>query len=400
MGKLTELHFKGISESVVSQLPLEQLEKLAIYGSIATDFSNYAHRLISLKDLRLSASPSSEDKFIAPQYPILNSLIQLRLEHFTDLDLTGLSHLRHLSIMSSGVHRTRGMELIYPHLKSFCCKKTDSKLIGDKMESYRTDMTRNVLEFTYVCPSMIKHSPYPLHDNLSSFIRHLESMNFIVGSRPLRTVSLHDSSLSDYSLFSNLQMLYLKECSTLTDLTSFKNVPYLHLSALTNVKDFSCLGNQKCLKISRCEGLTDEAVSHFGNIFRLCIVDCNNIVALKGFAHNQLLFFKSNDRLKEIHLSGKDYIFVSVTINWQLTKMHLTGRVYSLEATESEKFSVESLKGNCSYVNGKEVQTSYKGQFPGHGKDISDYFRKRSYFPIFALLLSLPIVILCLFFKL
>jgi hypothetical protein len=355
MDNLKHLLLKDSNERVISQFPLEQLEKLVISGSIAVDFTKFSHRLKCLKDLHISLLfylPVDDRIFTAQQHPFLNSLMKLRLEYFHEIDLTGLINLRHLSIIATPNDQISGKDGIYPNLLSFSWKTNSTT--GEKLDFYRTKLT-NVSEFTFLSSFTVEKEPLPLHDGLKSLTLQLRGLKFINPSpgRHFYSVKLSSSHLPDYSMFSNVQILYLKDCSTLIDLQPFRNVPYLHLETLRYAKDFSCLGNQRYLKISRCEGLNDEAVSHFGNIYYLCIFNCN-VSVIEGLTHNRFIILDSNDKLKEIYLPGDDYILVAARYCFNFARIHLTGRVYSLEVSELGR-NMESLKLNCSYLNGKEV---------------------------------------------
>jgi hypothetical protein len=297
MDNLKELHLHDMKGNVLSQFPIEQLEKLVISSRIVNDFPTISHRLRSLKDLQLDFTLHSvEDRvFIAQQYPFLNSLVKLHLKYFNEIDLIGLVNLRHLSIAETVAHRIRGKNFIYPNLKSFSFKTTSRR--EDKMDFSRTKLS-NISEFTYVSPSTVENKPFPVPASRRSFSLHVKRMNFLhcPAGRSFHKVQLTESSWPDYSLFSNVQILNLRKCSVV-DVSPFKNIPYLDLDTLVNVKDFSCLGNQKYLKVAKCDGLSTDAVSHFGNVFHLCIINCRNVVAAKGLWRNQFLILKFNKGL-------------------------------------------------------------------------------------------------------
>jgi hypothetical protein len=158
-------------------------------------------------------------------------------------------------------------------------------------------------------------------------------------------------------MFSNVQILVLKDSSTLVDLQPLQNIRYLRLESLRYMKNFSCLGkHQKYIKISSCPGLTDEAVNnHYGNVYHLCITNCR-IRIIKGLTHNRFINLDSNDQLIEIDLPGKDYIRVTARYCFNLTRIQLTGIVYSLEVSDRGRIMMGSLKRNCNYLNGKDTQ--------------------------------------------
>jgi hypothetical protein len=355
MNNLKELHLtslgESVNESVISQFPLEQLEKLVIIGQTVKEFQKFSSRLKCLKDLNLSVRSFSNYHytFTAQECPFLSILIKLHLEYFNEVDLTGLTNLRHLTIMGGLTHPVVGKEETYPNLKSFSFFAEE-----DNMDFYENQLT-NVSDCTFFDPSR-KKKPLAIPDRIRSLCLVFYEMGSLICSpnRSFHKVIVSSCSLYDYSMFSNVQILYLQDCRTVTDLTPFKNIPYLELESLSNARGFSCLGNQKYLKISKCEGLTDEAASHFGNIFHLQIFDCSSINVINGLTHNRFIILESNDKLEEIYLPGKDYILVSVKHNCLPVALHLTGRVYSLEITDTENCIVEDLKRNSSYLNGEE----------------------------------------------
>jgi hypothetical protein len=359
MEKLKELHLRltEAGDHFMFQFPLEQLEKLVIFGPTVKDFSKFSHRLKSLKDLQLSLISfyNNHSTFTARRHPFVADLIKLRLEYFSEVDLTGLSGLRHLAIEGTRSHQISGTNEIYPQLKTFFCTLMSNE--PEIMDLYRTEFT-NVSEFTFLSPYTFETLPLLIHDRTKSLSVHVKGMFNILCSpnRSFHRVLLSGFALPDYSMFANVQRLYLSELTSLVDLSPFKDIPYLHLSHLSNVKDFSCLENQKYLKISQCDGVTDEAVSRFGNIFSLTIFGCG-ISVVKGLTHNTFISFESNFKLKEIHLPGKDYVCVSVKKSWLPVVVFLTGRIYSLETAGNKTLSVEGLEGNCSYLNGEEVES-------------------------------------------
>jgi hypothetical protein len=371
MDNLKELHLKSIdksvNENVVSQFPLEQLEKLVVIGRTVKEFPKFAHRLKSLRDLNLSVRTFStyHYTFSAQEYPFLTSLIKLHLEYFNEVDLTGLTNLKHLSIMGGLARPIVGRDEIYPNLKSFSFFSSEE----ENMDFYETKLI-NVSDCTFFDPSR-GNKPIVIPDQIQSLCLVFYQKGSLICSsnRSFHKVIVSSCSLYDYSMFSNVQILYLQDCRTLTDLTPFQNIPYLQLDNLSKVKSFSCLCNQKYLKISKCEGLTDEAVSHFGNIFHLHIFDCSSITVIKGLTYNRFIIIESNYNLEEIYLSGKDYILVSVKHNWRPVEVHLTGRVYSLEVTDTENCIVEDLKRNSSYLNGEENSSCFE-ESPNLGTEI------------------------------
>jgi hypothetical protein len=393
MDNLIKLHLTNINESAISQFPLERLEKFVVFGSAVKNFPNYSHRLKSLKDLHLTL-PSSSDggcDFIAQNYPFLNTLFRLRLDYFEKVDLIGLVHLRHLALEGTVIRGIFGKELVYAHLKSFSWITDTSR--GDTVEFSRTKV-RNLSEFVDTSPTSAKYGiMFPVQSELRSLTISVGRLNLSKCSarKPFRKAELLKSYLPDYSAFTNVQMLHLQECWSLSDISPFKDVPFLQLEILMKVKDFSCLGNQKYLKIAQCPGLTDEAVSHFGNVYHLCIVGCS-IGVVKGLTHNRFLKFESNVYLKEVYLTGKDYILVCFQFCGNQMKVHLTGRIYSLEFTENTICNTADLRRKCNYLNGEEIPEMTVNSTI----EIRKYLDKR--FSGF-LLLTITIAVLSLFFK-
>jgi hypothetical protein len=135
----------------------------------------------------------------------------------------------------------------------------------------------------------------------------------------------------------------LADCTGINDLFPFRNIPYLVLEALTSVKDFSCLGNQKYLNIIKCDGLSDDAITHFGNIFHLSIVDCHHITHLKGLNNNRFIRVHFCHCVQSTDLPGREYISVSLIGCPWLLNLNITGKVYSLELTKPDRWGKEIL---------------------------------------------------------
>jgi hypothetical protein len=125
MDKLKQLHLKDMDENVLSQFPLEQLETLVICGSSVKDFPKISPRLKSLQSLHLALLSyvyGQSFTFTALQHPFLTTLEKLRLEYCETINLTGLIHLQHLSILGTPFRQVTGKNEVYPHLISFAWK--------------------------------------------------------------------------------------------------------------------------------------------------------------------------------------------------------------------------------------------------------------------------------------
>jgi hypothetical protein len=99
-------------------------------------------------------------------------------------------------------------------------------------------------------------------DYLDPANRKVVSLDLSIGSqgvtipdRFFEIVDLYGCTLTQWSVFSKVQVLILRECLSLKDITPFKDIPYLELQRLDDVKDFTSLGNHRCLIISECPGL-------------------------------------------------------------------------------------------------------------------------------------------------
>jgi hypothetical protein len=150
MDKLVNLELVGINQILISQFPLEQLEKLVISGDpIVNNFPHFSARLKSLKELSMSPSRGATISFIGQHFPFSESLIKLHLSYFKEVDLTGLVRLRHLTIVGIRSQLVSGKSQIYPNLRSFCWIAPSSST--ESMDFGRSELT-NVSEYTFISP--------------------------------------------------------------------------------------------------------------------------------------------------------------------------------------------------------------------------------------------------------
>jgi hypothetical protein len=99
MKKFKELHLMFINEWIISQFPLEQVEKFVLSDiKPVKDFPKFSHRLKSLKELYLAllyVRVGEPYVFTARQHPFHNNLTKLSLRNFSEIDLTGFIKLKH-----------------------------------------------------------------------------------------------------------------------------------------------------------------------------------------------------------------------------------------------------------------------------------------------------------------
>jgi hypothetical protein len=356
MERLVELYLWGVNELAVPQFPFEQLSKLHFANYMERNLLDaISHRMKSVKDLRWSCNGI----FTVEMFEMCPEVVRLRLCYLSSINLIGLLHLKHLSIYDTPSNQIYGKEEIYSQLKSFAYSSSDR---WDSFD-YRPELFPNVEEFDLQLPG----NGYPrdvsitLSDKIRSFRISLPVSN-IISSRssssvkPFYQLRLSHCTTIDFLKFANVQILSLQNSPGIEDVSIFQNIPYLTLSDLSSVKDFSSLGKQKYLSLSHCDGLSDEHLSGFGNVFRLSIFGCRGISEVKGLEKNKFLLIHSCYQLTTVILSGKDYVQVSIRECFQLGKLELSGRVYSLEVRACREFYKKrgGLR-NCEYWNGKPV---------------------------------------------
>jgi hypothetical protein len=86
----------------------------------------------------------------------------------------------------------------------------------------------------------------PANRNVVSLDLSIGSQGVTIPDRLFETVDLYGCTLTQWSVFSKVQVLILRECLSLKDITPFKDIPYLELQRLDEVKDFTSLGNHRC----------------------------------------------------------------------------------------------------------------------------------------------------------
>jgi hypothetical protein len=357
MGNITHIYLEEVKADVITQFTLEQIESLTLIWT-GNSFADL-RRLKSIKDLFICRSSShsiKEFKFSALHSPHLS---KLGLENFHSVDLRGAFSLKHLYIKGTSNDEIIGKEDVYPQLKSFTYFSWYD--FGEPATFYESNL-QNVTDLTLKLSVKTEIDNFVVSDKIKSIdlnvqMKHLANCP---DSRTFSAVRLHSCSPKNYSVFSNVQILTLCDCRGVRDVYPFRNVPYLILDKLTSVEDFSCLGNQKYLHIVNCNGLSDEAMTHFGNVFHLFIVDCHQVTHVKGLNNNRFIRFHVCHCIQSVDLPGREYIRVSMTGCPWLLNLNITGKVYSLEVTKSNRWDKEFLARHCDYVNGEETRPYLK----------------------------------------
>jgi hypothetical protein len=350
MERLEELYLCSVNEHAMFQFPYEQLSKLHIVNNLQKSFADsISHRLKSVKRLDLSYGGT----FTPDMCP---KVVKLRLCDWSSINLIGLHQLKHLSIYSTPVNQIYGKEEIYPQLKTF---EYFSRENWDSF-NYHPERFPNVEVFTLqLAKGHSGDESITLSEKVRSFEINLPVSNISSSrgssSKPFHHLQLSQCSTIDVFKFTNVQILSLGRSPGVEDVSIFQNIPYLTIFSLSSVKDFSSLGKQKYLSIAYCDGLSDEALSGFGNVIRLSIDSCRGISEVKGLEKTQFLQVHGCYELTTVVLAGKDYVQVSIEKSG-LETLEIPGRVYSLEVRGCREFYKQrgGLR-NCEYWNGKPV---------------------------------------------
>jgi hypothetical protein len=158
--------------------------------------------------------------------------------------------------------------------------------------------------------------------------------------------------LADVAQFRNVQSLSLTVCYSLIDVEAFKDIPFLTLNCCLRANNFSCLGAQQFLSFTRCYGLHDKDVEHYGNVVRLEIEECPQITKLGKLNNNRFIRVGYCDNLREVKLSGFNHIHVEITGCPFLCYVNITGKVYILSVTNN-RCLIKGLLKNYEHLEAR-----------------------------------------------
>jgi hypothetical protein len=332
-------------EQFLSQFPLEQIQKLSL-GYVPDAFFTLSARLTDLKYLRLFQRNPMTMPFPGELFP---SLTELQTIDFSSVRLTGMTHLRNLHIINTPSNQIKGKEEICTQLRCF-----SYSCYGDPVDDSFFWVLKNATDLSLT--SVESDFLESLSEKVTSLDLYMQGREVTIPNRFFEELRLHNCVPSSSFLFSNVQILVLDDCYEITDIIPFKDIPYLELMQLPEVTDFSALGNQRYLMIWECPGLSDEAVSGFGNVFHLHIFNCENLTEVKNLqGKNKFLTLDSCFGLQSVELSNQDYIHVNI-IQCGLDNFKIYGTVYSLEMAITKRWTKATIPRKYQYLNGKEIE--------------------------------------------
>jgi hypothetical protein len=336
------------AEQLLLQFPLEQIQKLKI-DRISETFFTLSHRFTGLKSLHFAPSCEARLSLRGELFP---SLIELHASYFDSVHLTGMVSLQHLEILHTLNNQIYGDEEIFSQLKSFSYTCFGNKTFDESFLSVLKNVHCLTLHtFTTLTSDFLDS----MSKNVTSLDLNMKRNEVTVPNRLFKTMKLFNCNFCANFSVSKLQILSLNRCLSITDISPFKDIPYLELLVLPEVRDFSSIGNQRYLAISKCLGLSDEAMSGFGNVFHLRISDCDNITEVRNLQDkNKFLFLSFCRRLKSVELSNQDYIYVNIN-RITLDNFKILGRVYSLDFTLNERWTRDMIPRKYQYLNGEEI---------------------------------------------
>jgi hypothetical protein len=349
-----------IDPELLATFPLEQL--ISFYGAdgFVAVMENMS-RLTNLRELHLIVPYTTRSEHHIMGNLPFPELKSLTVECFGSIDLTGLTKLKYLSLIDGGFKTTtiKGKEEIFPQLNSFSFGHANELFLGDMKVS---DFVNNDLlfgnlrelavDFTSISPQI-----FTVPEKVRCLTIDSSNYNIIPASNKsvrlqMRQIVLVSCVLDDLSLLRNIQSVTLADCQCVSDLSPLKDVPYLKLNSLTAVKDFSSLGKQRYLEIVSCDGLQNNHIRNFGNIFQLRIYACAEITIVENCNHNRYLGFYYCPALLEVVLTGVEYISVVISDCSELLYVDVIGRVYCLDVSGNTVTDLSRINNPQNCVHG------------------------------------------------
>jgi hypothetical protein len=309
MPNLTSLTLKN---SVFTDFPVDNLIELILVGNTYFPMD----RLNGLRNLRnLTLNLSFEVRRILK----LPELEMLKV-HFVSvhcfLDISELVGLQHFEIKADMNNTTiLGKGKIYPMLTTLITPFDDfvdkniysfKKLKTVKCENFPTNYHGNLQKYLCIPETNLVLSEGEWIDNNNNHLFINDSIRSLsltipvkdIGIRrlnrntsSLHTVYLMQAEITNLSIFSDAQVVVLKDCPCIKSISPLRTVPYLTLDELPRVKDFSCLGeHQKYLKIGSSFHLHNDVVDDkFQRINTLELENCPGVTKIDGLSENKFL---------------------------------------------------------------------------------------------------------------
>jgi hypothetical protein len=371
MENLTAVHSGyGVEKSLLQSISSEKLISLTLYSHIDYFLQNM-NSFLNLRELVLILNVTQAGiNYHLPQLP-LPLLEKLITRSYLSLNVTGLYHLKSLDVGSTVTSAVKGKEEIfprltslsgsgpafskedirnYPQLKSFSYQSMPRHGAVSKLSQYE-----DIPEFNLTCKgSTNERVTFNIGPKARSFHLDLSPVNIVVEHQNLTAfekVSIKSPTLNNLAVFQNVQRLSLTNCLQLTDISAIGNIAYLSLEDCPRITDFSCLGvKQRFLSITDCPGLKEVDIRRFGNIYHVSIKGCPNITKIDGLTNNCFLSIYLCNDLSEVRLSGVDYVKVVIRFCMYLSKVLVTGKVYSLQLSHCHQSLDKSSLQNCEYL--------------------------------------------------
>jgi hypothetical protein len=322
---------------------------------------NICSNLRSLSLLPSSQNVSQPSVTIGPL--TLPKLETLECWYIILEDISGLTALKNLAVYFTEI--IKGRREIFSQLR---------QLSGNRAIFLQDDLTQypHLQSFHYDCPSVQSLPPLEQYQDIAELILRCpvaggESElipSFVLGNKMksltlgnilqdkleffspyLPRVNLIGSKIRDVSFLRQLTHLSLEDCLEVTDVSPLKDVLYLNLRNCRNIRIFNLLGKQKYLNVSGCRLLENKHLVSWNRIACLDVSSCflvNDLTCLKD-----TLFLTANDctGLKNVKLTGNNYLKVSLQNCRNLTELEVYGKIFCLSMGGSRfKIDEESSK--------------------------------------------------------
>ena len=293
-----------------------------------------------------------------------------------------LKQLKTLQLQNYTLHSYDFDFLEFPTLRSLSLDSSSALLSSSSLRNYY-----HVPELSISCNEEIVQ--LPLTKNVKRlFIRIASSLHTIEGlsSDPaerhaFQYVEAMYTSLSDYSIFANTQVLVLQACISLIDISPFQNVPYLDLGYCNGITDFSPLGKQRYLNLCDCSQLRDQDLDYLSEVDYSNISRCGQLTDLSALKKNKRVVAEACEGLKYVILLGEKYLVVNLNFCINLEGIECiqqgassTDRVIDLLRLVSVPRMMQLDEELEAMANAVELSTSVvrPGAFYAAGVDDSD----------------------------
>jgi hypothetical protein len=301
MPKLSSLSLYELGDSCL--FPLEQVISFKLMCDEGK-FEQIQDRFLILEDLHLSFGRSFS---LSSHVSALKKLKSLSLTDYRVANLSGLENLSSLEVLRvptilgnkeeifTKLRKLYGDDYLVNEWFLNLPQLVDLE-VNDCSENLAVDHLNPLLQFPSVhidgdnnC-EQFRDSDLLLGERVKALeIRGVQFRSF-TDVRPRRCfdeiVLSSNDFLKDFSMFSNVQKMYLWACKSVTDISPLRNIPYLVIGRCHRIQDYSCLGSQHYLEIGRSDSLLDEHLRHFGKVHCLKITNCVRITNIDCLTNN------------------------------------------------------------------------------------------------------------------